>query len=51
MDLESDRVEVYRLHDAPYGRPTLLERGDALGSPQAPGFSIELDDLPGGGGD
>src|SRR5919198_2323847 len=37
VDLESDRVEVYRLAEGRYGPPTLLSREEMLETPQAPG--------------
>ncbi|MDP9342555.1 MAG: Uma2 family endonuclease [Actinomycetota bacterium] len=47
VDLEADRVEVYRLEEARHGPPALLSRADTLESPQAPGFSIPVADLLG----
>ena len=47
VDLDADRVEVYRLAEGGYGAPTLLGRGDALRTPLAPGFELALDDLLG----
>jgi Uma2 family endonuclease len=46
-DLESDRVEVYRLDDGRYGSPALLTRKDVLESSRIPGFSIGVDELLG----
>jgi Uma2 family endonuclease len=47
VDLDADRVEVYRLEAGAYGPPTLLTRADTLQSPQVPGLSIGVDDLLG----
>lgn len=47
VDLESDRVEVYRLEEGRYGTPRLLTREDILDSPEVPGFSIPVADLLG----
>ena len=47
VDLDADRVEAYRLGPSGYGRPELVGRGETLGTPQAPGFSLDVDDLLG----
>jgi Uma2 family endonuclease len=47
VDLEADRVEVYRLTDGRYGAPRLLGRDDVLESPEISGFSIAVADLLG----
>ncbi|HEX9236506.1 MAG TPA: Uma2 family endonuclease [Actinomycetota bacterium] len=47
VDLDADRVEIYRLHDERYGSPALRVRGDRLDSPMIPGFGVEVDDLLG----
>ncbi|CAN5265536.1 Uma2 family endonuclease [soil metagenome] len=47
VDLEPDRVEVYRLHEGIYGPPRLLLRGDVLESPEVPGFALAVEDLLG----
>lgn len=47
VDLESDRVEVYRLEEGGYGAPLVLTRGDALESPLLPGFSVQVEDVLG----
>ena len=47
VDLDADRVEVYRLGDGRYGVPTLLGRHDALRSELVPGFSLSVDELLG----
>jgi Uma2 family endonuclease len=47
VDLDADRVEVYRLDDERYGPLSALGRQDRLTSPLVPGFSISVDDLLG----
>ena len=47
VDLDADRVEVYRLAAGTYPAPTLLRRGDLLEPPQIPGFTLSVDDLLG----
>jgi Uma2 family endonuclease len=47
VDLESDRIEVYRLAEGRYGTPVLLGRGEALESDAIPGFSIGVEDVLG----
>ena len=47
VDLEADRVEVYRLEGGGYQRPRILGRGNLLDSPEVPGFSLPVDDLLG----
>ncbi len=47
VDLDVDRVEIYRLAERAYGPPLLVQRGDLLETPQAPGLSIPVDDLLG----
>ena len=47
VDLDADRVEVYRIEESRYARPVLFVRGDTLGTPQAPGFAMGVDDLLG----
>jgi Uma2 family endonuclease len=47
VDLESDRVEVYRLLKSRFARPTLLEREQALESPVLPGFSVRVEEILG----
>src|SRR5439155_1984165 len=47
VDLDADRVEVYRLEEGRYGRSLLFGRGDLLETPQAPGFVLAVDDLLG----
>ncbi len=43
VDLEAERIELYRLTEARYGLPHLLQRGDVLESPQIPDFSLGVD--------
>ncbi len=47
VDLDADRVEIYRLEGDRYGPPRYLARGEDLDSPEIPGFSISLDELLG----
>ena len=47
VDLDADRVEVYRLEESAYGRPVLFPRGETVDTAQAPGFSVTVDDLLG----
>jgi len=47
VDLDAERVEVYRLAAGGYVRPILLGRSDRLESPEVPGFGIGVDDLLG----
>lgn len=43
VDLDADRVEVYRLEAGCYSAPQLLERGDSLTSDQVPGLSLSVE--------
>jgi len=47
VDLDADRVEVYRLEGDRYLAPRLFGRSDALSSPQIPGFTLSVDELLG----
>lgn len=47
VDLDAERVEIYRLREGRYGLPALLDRRSAIDSPLVPGFSIAVDDLLG----
>ena len=47
VDLDAERVEVYRLEQDRYGHPLLFSRGERLETPQAPGFALAIDDLLG----
>ena len=50
VDLEAERLEVYRLHDGRYDRPDILGPADGLTSPLLPGFAFELSAILGSGG-
>ena len=47
IDLEADRVEVYRLRDDGFAPPALHGRGATLQPPSVPGFRIAVDDVLG----
>ena len=47
VDLEADRVEVYRLEEGPYGAPTLFYTGQVLETPVLPGFAISVEEALG----
>ena len=47
LDLDADRVEVYRLDEGSYGPPVLFGRDETLRTPEAPGFQVNVDDLIG----
>lgn len=47
VDLDVERIEVYRLHDGAYGQPTLLTRTDTLTSPLLVGFELATTDALG----
>jgi Uma2 family endonuclease len=47
VDLDADRVEVYRLTEGVYGSPEILVRGQVLESPQVPGFTLAVGELLG----
>jgi Uma2 family endonuclease len=48
VDLDADRIEVYRLDDeGRFGDPLFFVRGDTAETPQAPGFTVAVDDLLG----
>jgi Uma2 family endonuclease len=47
VDLDADRVEVYRLHERAYGVPEIVGRGAELRSPLVPDFAIAVHDLLG----
>jgi Uma2 family endonuclease len=42
VDLDADRMEIYRLVGERYSSPILLSRWDRLQSPALPGFSIPV---------
>jgi len=45
VDLDADRVEVYRLRDGRYGTPALLGSGEVIESPNLPGLSVPVGEL------
>src|SRR5437867_5883677 len=47
VDLDADRIEVYRGERTTYGPPAFFGRADALESSQLPAFSISVDALLG----
>lgn len=47
VDLEAERVQVYRLGPAGYGSPELVGRGGELTSPLLPGLAIAVNDVLG----
>ncbi|MDQ3766536.1 MAG: Uma2 family endonuclease [Actinomycetota bacterium] len=47
VDLDVDRIEVYRLETDSYAGPVMRGRGEAITSPELPGFSAQVDDLLG----
>jgi Uma2 family endonuclease len=42
VDLEAERVEVYRLEGARYAKPDILQAGETLTSSTLPGFAFHL---------
>lgn len=42
VDPDADRVEVYRLSEAGYGKPEILEAGDTLTTAAIPDFSLDV---------
>ena len=47
VDLDADRIAVYRLREGRYGDPELVERGAIVESVALPGFSASVDDVLG----
>ena len=47
VDLDADRIEVYRLVEGRYDAPVILGRAATLTSPGLPGFSISLTEVLG----
>lgn len=47
VDLDADRIEVYRRSDEGFGRPLVLERSDELTPALLPGFSASVDHILG----
>jgi len=47
VDLDADRIEVYRHTEGRYPVPVLLGRGDRLTSPLVPDFDVAVDEVLG----
>ncbi len=47
VDLDADRMEVYRLQEGRYGSPALVARGDILSSPLLPGLEASVEAILG----
>jgi Uma2 family endonuclease len=47
VDLDADRVEVYRLEGERFGPPVLFGRGAMLETPRIPGLALAVDDVLG----
>jgi Uma2 family endonuclease len=47
VDLQAERVEIYRLVGDRYAGPEIRSRGEAITSPQIPGFTVAVDELLG----
>ena len=47
VDLDADRIEVYRLESGGYPPPTIVERGDAVTPPHLPGLRVAVNDVLG----
>lgn len=47
MDLEAERVEVYRLEDGRFPGPVIVGRGERLETPLLPGYALDVDDVLG----
>ena len=47
VDLDADRVEVYRLEGERFGPPVLFGMGDTLEPPPIGGFRLAVEDLLG----
>lgn len=47
VDLDAERIEVYRLAAGRYGRPELRDRGEQLSSALLPGLVLTVDGLLG----
>lgn len=45
VDLDAERIEVYRLAEGAYAPPTLLTKSDVLDSPLLPGLTIAAGDV------
>lgn len=47
VDLDAERVEIYRLEGGRFEPPLLLGRGETVESPEIPDFSISVEELLG----
>jgi Uma2 family endonuclease len=47
VDLDADRVEVYRREGGAFAPPKILDRDEELDSPEVPGFAMSVDELLG----
>ncbi|HEX9892108.1 MAG TPA: Uma2 family endonuclease [Actinomycetota bacterium] len=47
VDLDADRIEIYRLTEGTYPPPEILDRSATLTSDLVPGFTIPVDDVLG----
>ena len=47
VDLDADRIEIYRLVDGRHDLPALLGRTDVVESPLLPGWSLPVDEVLG----
>lgn len=47
VDLDAERIEVYRLEGGRYGHPLLAGRGDTITPPLLPGLAIDVTDVLG----
>ena len=47
VELDAERIEVYRLHERRYAAPALITRGERLESPLLPGFAVAVQDVLG----
>ena len=45
IDLDAERVEIYRLTEGRYGLPTMLSGSSAVDSPLLPAFSVSVEEL------
>ncbi len=45
VDLDAERIEVYRLEGERYPTPIILGRGDPLEPPFMPGFAVDVADM------
>jgi Uma2 family endonuclease len=47
VDLEAERIEIYRLDEGRYGLPELIGRGTRIESDLVPGLSLLVDQILG----